>query len=154
MNKSKIILYALAAVALVSLALFGQSCYRARQSDKALEAYKQQRAETQKQNDALTKREVELRTKAEAAEKLAADKVQERDAAYTELAKFGAQGRAAEERLKKAGESFEVDKNRILNSADACRLCRDTCAERERLSSADIDVRCSEHLCDEFCVNQ
>lgn len=133
----------------------GYGWYRSFKSDAAYKKYKEQEAAFKHSMDDLQAKLTEQKAAWDVAEARAkgadARAALEREALQKELERYGAQGRAAEERVKKAGEQFETDKNTILNSTDTCQLCRDTCAERARISTEDFDVRCGEHVCDTAC---
>lgn len=151
MTKRTALLFACIFVATVSLGFGVYGLVRAHKSDKAYQSYKTQEAQTKTKVDEMTKRVVELNTKAETAEANAHAAEQKLTAAYQRLDEFGAQGKAAADRLKKAEAQFNDDKTRINNASDSCALCRNTCTERANLSTDDFDVRCAADLCDQFC---
>lgn len=138
-------------VIVLMVAVGGVGLWHKHFSDKAYSDYKAKEEESRKAIDGLQGKLIELQTKADQAEARAAEKEKERDAAYKQLEVFGAQGRIASERLKKAGEQFATDSDRIHASTDNCQLCQDTCAERERISTNDFDVRCSGDACAKYC---
>lgn len=68
-----------------------------------------------------------------------------------ELDQFGARGDAAIKRQEEAVKNFDVQKTAIRNATDPCVLCRELCAEREKQSTADFDVRCAPDYCATIC---
>lgn len=94
--------------------------------DKAIAA---ERAEIKKLQD-------ENKTLLEAAKKafaLGEAKELERDAAYAELEKYGAAGRAAVEKQKEASKQYEADQAAIAVDVSLHERCRQLCASRSEV---------------------
>src|SRR5689334_16829056 len=107
-------------LALVVLALMlavgAVGWWHARSSDKAYEQYKAQESQAKETINNLQEKLVGLRQSADEAEQRAQALEHDRDAAYKQLDQFGAQGRAAEERLKEAASQYEQKKADIAAS--------------------------------------
>jgi hypothetical protein len=103
-----------------------------------------QQAEIKKIQDENTKLTDEIKK----AYALGEAKELERDAAYAELAKYGAAAKAAIEAQKEAAKQYEIDKNNIALDVPLFQRCKNLCAERAELGygcKPNADAYCQQY---------
>jgi len=145
-----------AAVALVVLAVVSSFVGKFVHS-RAVQQYQKDRETYTKLNDELTRKLLEEKARADAHEQRALVLEKQVPALEAELERFGAAGEKAVARQEEAKKNYEAEVNAIRDNNDACLLCRNLCAERERISDTTDptrDYRCAAGFCAALCAGR
>jgi len=151
-TKQSIIAFVVAVLLVSGLTIFLYDRWVKATDVKRRAEFDAERAVSKQITDTLRQERDEQKRRADEAEQRALVATEKVAGLQAEFAKFGAAGAAAIKRQEEAAKQYELDKTSIRNTVDACALCQSMCAERERQSTADNDLRCSPTLCQQYCA--
>lgn len=150
-NRNNLIALAVVVVLTIGLTLLAANWYTRATDKKKRAEFDAALAVSKQINDQLRKERDEQAKRGDEAAERAAKLETQVPGLQAELAKFGAAGAAAIKRQEEAAKQYEKDKTTIRNSTDACALCQWLCTEREKQSTADVDLRCPADYCQQYC---